>query len=151
VIAPIFTNKEGLFLQPIYFPIAEYGKQRGNMALDALVTSPKLKTTAGHAALNVLDVSVTYNKDRSEIYVNVMNRSKSDDVTARVENVEGKLDGSVAVWEMNQPDFKATHTFGNDKKVVPKTRTFGAKLDGNGFDYNFPAHSLTILKLKAQS
>ena len=151
VIAPIFTNKEGLFLQPIYFPIAEYGKQRGNMSLDALVTSPKLKAAVGHAALNVLDVSVTYNKDRSEIYVNVMNRSKSDDVTARVENVEGKLDGSVAVWEMNESDFKATHTFGNDKKVTPKTRTFGAKLDRNGFDYNFPAHSLTILKLKAQS
>ena len=27
VIAPIFTNEKGLFLQPIFFPIAEYGKQ----------------------------------------------------------------------------------------------------------------------------
>ena len=34
VIAPIFTNEKGLFLQPIYFPIAEYGKQRGNLSLD---------------------------------------------------------------------------------------------------------------------
>ena len=149
VIAPIFTNKEGLFLQPIYYPIAEYGKQRGNLALDALVTSPKLKSAAGHPGLNVLDVSVTYNKDRSEIYVNVLNRSKSDDVTARVENVEGNLGGSVDVWEMNQSDFKATNTFGNDKKVAPKTRTFDAKVERNGFDYKFPAHSLTILKLRA--
>ena len=151
VIAPIFTNKEGLFLQPIYFPIAEYGKQRGNMALDALVSSPMLKAVAGRPALKALDVSVTYNKDRSEIYVNVLNRSKSDDVSARVENVESKLNSSVDVWEMNQTDFKATHTFGNDKKVAPKTRTFGAKIERNGFDYNFPAHSLTILKLKTQS
>ena len=30
VIAPIFTNKQGLYLQTIYFPIAEYAKQRGN-------------------------------------------------------------------------------------------------------------------------
>jgi alpha-N-arabinofuranosidase len=41
VIAPIMTNKDGLFLQPIYFPIAEYGKQRGNVALEASVSAPK--------------------------------------------------------------------------------------------------------------
>jgi alpha-L-arabinofuranosidase len=81
----------------------------------------------------------------------VLNRSKSDDLTARVENVEGKLDANVGVWEMNQSDLKATHTFGDDKKVTPKTRAFGAKLERNGFDYTFPAHSLTILKLKLQS
>ena len=40
VIAPIMTNKQGLFLQPIYFPIVEYGKQRGNMALQTWVSSP---------------------------------------------------------------------------------------------------------------
>ena len=40
VIAPIMTNEKGLFLQPTYFPIAEYGKQRGNVALDAWVSSP---------------------------------------------------------------------------------------------------------------
>ena len=37
VIAPIFTNKQGLYLQTIYFPIAEYAKQRGNQSLDVLV------------------------------------------------------------------------------------------------------------------
>ena len=30
VIAPIFTNKQGLYLQTIYWPLVEYGKQRGN-------------------------------------------------------------------------------------------------------------------------
>ena|SRR5437763_1063131 len=40
VIAPIMTNKQGLFLQPIYFPIVEYGKQRGNTSLDLFVSAP---------------------------------------------------------------------------------------------------------------
>src|ERR1035438_310012 len=40
VIAPIVTSKNGLFLQTIYWPLVEYGKQRGNQSLDALVTSP---------------------------------------------------------------------------------------------------------------
>jgi len=45
---------------------------------------------------------------------------------------------------MNHPDLKATHTFGDDTKVRP--RSFTATLS-NG-QYTFPAHSLTILKLK---
>ena len=47
VIAPIFTNEKGLFLQPIYFPIAEYGKQRGNLSLDVWTQSPHLQNGAG--------------------------------------------------------------------------------------------------------
>jgi alpha-N-arabinofuranosidase len=152
VIAPIFTNKDGLFLQPIYFPIAEYGKQRGNLALDALVTSPQSKVTGRAAPLNQLDVSVTYNKDHGEIFVNVLNRSKSDDIAARIQSVEANLDGSVLVWEMNHPDLKATHTFGDDNKVRPVTRVLKMhSADPKSLDYTFPAHSLTILKLRTRT
>jgi alpha-N-arabinofuranosidase len=140
VIAPIMTNKQGLYLQPTYFPIVEYGKQRGNTAVSAWVQAP---------ASN-LDVSATYNtKDRS-VYVNVLNRSKSQDISTRVENQEGTLARNVDVWQMNYPDLKATHTFGDDKKVVPTTRTFAATVERNGFVYTFPAHSLTILKLRVE-
>ena len=43
VIAPMFTNPQGMYLQTIYFPIAEYAKQRGNQSLDVLVESPQYK------------------------------------------------------------------------------------------------------------
>jgi len=149
VIAPIFTNKQGLFLQPIFYPIAEYGKQRNNMAVDALVTSPTYQPR-GRQPLGYLDVSVTHNKKENTLYVNVLNRSEKMDISSRIENVEGTLSPSVAVWEMNHADLKATHDFGNDKKVLPKTSTITAKLERNGFAYTFPKHSLTILKLKLQ-
>jgi len=51
---------------------------------------------------------------------------------------------------MNHPDLKATHTFGDDKKVAPATRAFTASVERNDFVYTFPAHSLTILKLRLQ-
>jgi len=149
VIAPIFTNKQGLFLQPIFFPIAEYAKQRNNMAIDALVTSPTYKPQ-GRQALGYLDVSVTHNKGENALYVNVLNRSQKTDITTRIETVEGTLNPSFAVWELNYPDLKATHDFGNDKKVQPKTSTVTAMLERNGFSYTFPKASLTILKLKLQ-
>ena len=49
---------------------------------------------------------------------------------------------------MNYPDLKATHTFGDDQKVRPANKTVTLQQDGGGFQYKFPAHSLTILRLK---
>jgi alpha-L-arabinofuranosidase len=84
------------------------------------------------------------------LFLNVLNRSKDKDITTRVENQEGRLDSSVNVWEMNHTDLKATHTFGDDKKARPVTRTISANVQNNGFTYTFPAHSLTILRLQVR-
>jgi len=147
VIAPIFTNKQGLFLQPIFFPIAEYAKQKGNTALDLLVTAPTYRTNRPKP-LSYLDVSATYHPNDRTIYLNVLNRSGGTDISTRIDNVEGKIGASADVWEMNHPNMKTTHTFGDDKKVRPTTRSVPLALSNNGFTYTFPKHSLTILKLK---
>jgi len=147
VIAPIMTNKQGLFLQPTYFPIVEYGKQRGNIAVDAWVSAPIYKIQ-NRPELKYLDVSATYNAKNRALYVNVLNRSKDKDLSTRIENQEGKVESEVGVWEMNHPNLKATHTFGDDKKIRPVTRTISATVQNNGLTYTFPAHSLTILRLR---
>jgi alpha-N-arabinofuranosidase len=149
VIAPIFTNKQGLFLQPIYFPIAEYGKQRGNISLDPLVTSPTYQP-AGRQPLGYLDVSITHSPKDKALYLNVLNRSLQLDIPTRIDNVEGALLPSVAVWQMTYPNLKATHAFGDDKKVAPRISSITAALERNGFSYTFPKQSLTILKLSLQ-
>lgn len=148
VIAPIMTNNQGLFLQPTYFPIAEYGKQRGNVALNAWVASPTY--TLNGVQLPYLDVSSTYNAKDRAVYVNVLNRSKSRDIAARIENQEGTLTPNVSLWQMDYPNLKATHTFGDDKNVIPKTGSVTTTLEKNGFSYTFPAHSLTILHLRLE-
>jgi alpha-N-arabinofuranosidase len=145
VIAPIFTNKDGLYLQTIYFPLAEYAKQRGHQALDVLVESPQYKPDEGRS-LGYLDVSATYDSKARQLFVNVLNRSEKTDITARVESVAGAPSGPVSVWELNHPDLKATHTFGKDTLVRPVTRSASVKASGNGFEYTFPKHSLTILR-----
>ena len=147
VIAPIMTNKQGLFLQPTYFPIAEYSKQHDNMSLDVFVSAPTYRLQ-NRRPLPYLDVSATYNSKDKFLFLNVLNRSKDKEISTRVENQEGQLDSAVNVWEMNHTDLKATHTFGDDKKVRPVTRTTTVNLQNNGFTYTFPAHSLTILRMK---
>ncbi|MGH9802177.1 MAG: alpha-L-arabinofuranosidase C-terminal domain-containing protein, partial [Blastocatellia bacterium] len=143
----IMTNKQGLFLQTTYFPLVEFAKQRGNKSLDVFVSAPTYKV-GNRPPLRYLDVSTTYNEAERALYVNVLNRSKDKDLTTRIDNQEGRLESEVGVWEMNHPDLKAAHTFGDDKKVRPATRTVAASVENNGFNYTFPAHSLTILRLK---
>jgi alpha-N-arabinofuranosidase len=145
VIAPIFTNKQGLYLQTTYFPLAEYAKQRGNLALDLLVDSPQYKPDRGRA-LGYLDVSATYDPKARQVFLNVLNRSEKTDITARIQNVAGAPSGPVSVWELNHPDLKAVHSFAKDTVVRPVTRTVSVKAGADGFEYTFPRHSLTILK-----
>jgi alpha-N-arabinofuranosidase len=149
VIAPIFTNKEGLFLQPIYFPIAEYAKQRGALSLDLVVKSPTY-TIGNRAPLGYLDASATYDSKSGIVCVNVLNRSESQDISASIENVEGRLSPQVDVWELNHPELKVVHNFGDDRKVRPVTRTTTVTVNDNTFTYLFPKHSLTVLRLKLE-
>ncbi len=150
VIAPIFTNKQGLYLQTIYFPLVEYGKQRTNLSVDTLVKTPDYQPNGGGRTTGYLDVSSTYDPKRHLIYVNVLNRSANKDIAASIENVEGKLSAQAELWQMDDPDLKAVNTFGNDQKVRPITKAINLSLSQNAFSYTFPKHSLTILKLKTE-
>lgn len=149
VIAPIMTNEKGLFLQPTYFPIAEYRKQRGNQSLDAWVSAPTYALNE-RVSLPYLDVSVTHQPATRTLFINVLNRSRDRDLQTRVEHQAGRLRPEVRVWEMNHPDLKATHSFGRDNIVRPSVRTTRVSLDAaaSAFVYTFPAHSLTILEVK---
>lgn len=146
VIAPIFTNEKGLFLQPIYFSLAEYAKQRGNLSLDLWVTSPKY-TPSGRGPIPYLDASATYDVPTRTVSLNVLNRSEKTNITAQLESVAGAFGADAEIWQLNHPDLKATHTFGDDKKVRSTTKKIKLQA-GNTLSYEFPKHSLTILKLK---
>jgi alpha-L-arabinofuranosidase len=148
VIAPIFTNKQGLYLQTIYWPLVEYGKQRGNMSLDVQTTSPTYRID-GRPPVGYLDVSSTYSSKDRAIYLNVLNRSEKLDLTTKIDNIGGQVGAEAGVWELNNPDLKAMNDFGTEK-VRPATRSAALKIANNGFTYTFPKHSLTILRLKVQ-
>lgn len=149
VIAPIFTNKEGMFLQPIYWPLVEYGKQRGLASLDLLVSGPAY-SSGRHSKIQYLDTSATYDAKSKTLYLNVLNRSERNDITARIDNATGAIRPQVEIWEMNHSNLKTTHTFGDDRKVVPSARTVTVQPANGGISHTFPKSSLTILKMHIQ-
>jgi alpha-L-arabinofuranosidase len=95
-------------------------------------------------------VSASYNPRTREVFLNVLNRSKDRDLPAQIVNQEGVPTSEAIVWELNHPDLKATHTFGDDRKIRPTTRTVGLAPANGAFSYTFPAHSLSIIRLKLQ-
>ncbi|MDZ4796600.1 MAG: alpha-L-arabinofuranosidase C-terminal domain-containing protein [Bryobacteraceae bacterium] len=143
-LAPIVSNKDGVFLQSIFYPIAEYGKQRGNSALDLLVSSPSAHT-AGGKDIAMLDVSGSWDPKRRLVYINVLNRSADTDVPAQLDSVDGRISGNVRVWQMRHDDLRATHDFGRDRTLLPKTSTVPVNTASKTFSYTFPRASLTIL------
>ena len=148
VIAPIVTGKNGLFLQTIYWPLVEYGKQRGNQSLDALVDSPTYDYIG--EKVKYLDVSVTRDAKSGRLYVNVLNRSAKNDIAATIETAAAKVASQVDVWQMNNADLKALNTMADDTKVRPVTSTTAGDAAHNAIHYTFPAHSLTILSWQAE-
>ena len=90
----------------------------------------------------------TFNAKTNELFVNVVNRSKDKDLTTAITTQDRVPEATVGVWQMNNADLKATHTYGRDTTVRPVTSTAAATVSGSTLTYTFPAHSLTILKVK---
>jgi len=149
VIAPIMTSRDGLFLQPTYLPMVEYGRQRGATSLDVFVSAPTY-TIDRRQPLASLDVSATFDPATRMVAINVLNRSRTRDLTTEVRLQDRAIRGALGVWELNHADLKATHTFGRDKVVAPVTRTLTPAVADHAFSSTFPAHSLTVLKMTVE-
>jgi alpha-N-arabinofuranosidase len=140
VIAPIFTNKQGLFLQTIFYPLALVAGNSYGQALELYVESPTYSAKK-HDKVPYLDVSSAY--DNGTLVVNVVNRHQTEDLSATLELEDKQFSGAFQSSEVNGPDIKAENTFGSSPVKVTKKSVDAA---GNRMRYKFPAHSFTMLK-----
>jgi alpha-L-arabinofuranosidase len=141
VIAPIFTSKDGLFLQTIYYPLQLFAMNCHGNALDLLVESPTYSSKK-LGAVPYLDVSAAYNSDGS-VVLNVTNRHRDLPIDAVFELEKRRFNGEFQAFEVNGPDIKAENNF-NSTPV--KTIQKSAAANGTTLKYTFPAHSFTMLK-----
>ena len=70
VIAPIFSNDKGIFLQTIYYPLQMFASNSKGKALELFVESPKYKTPR-FDGVPFLDTSGAY--DNGSLVLNVVN------------------------------------------------------------------------------
>jgi len=142
VIAPMFTNEQGMFLQTIYYPLQLFAANTKGAALELFHDGPKYKSTH-FDDVPYLDASASI--DNGTVVVNVVNRHKDQAIETEVDVEDKQFSGPVAVSEVNGPDIKAENDFG---KTVVKTVNKSASADGHKLRYTFPPHSYTMLKVK---
>ena len=142
VIAPIFTNEKGIFLQTIYHPLQLFANNSKGKALGLFVEGPKY-TSKRFGDVPYLDTSAAY--DNGTVVLNVVNRHQDQTVEAEFETEDKQFAGAVEVTEVNGPDIKAENDFDSTKvKGVQRSAT----AQGRKMTYRFPAHSYTMLKAK---
>jgi len=142
VIAPIFSNEKGLFLQTIYYPLQLFANNTRGKALSLYTQGPSYKSRR-FGEVPYLDTSAAY--DNGTLIINVVNRHKEEALETEFEIQDKQFGGAVEVSEVNGPDIKAENDFGSIKvQTVAKT----AQADGKKLRYRFPPHSYTMLKAK---
>jgi alpha-N-arabinofuranosidase len=142
VIAPIFTNETGLYLQTIYYPLQLFAMNSRGKALELFVDSPRYNSRRFNG-VPYLDVSAAY--ANGSLVLNVVNRHQTQAIETEFEAQDKSFAMSVDVVEVNGPDIKAENDF-TKNLVKPTTRT--ATAQEKRLRYTFPAHSYTMLKVK---
>ena len=142
VIAPIFVNDQGLFLQTIYYPLQLFANHTKGRALELYLDAPNYKTPR-FDDVSYLDASAGF--DDGSLVLNVVNRHQTQPIETQVELEDKQFSGPVAVAEVNGPDIKSENDFG---KTLVKTVERSAPADGKQLRYTFPPHSYTMLKAK---
>jgi len=142
VIAPIFTDAKGLYLQTIYYPLQLFAVHTRGKALQLFVDSPKYKC-ARFDGVPYIDASAGY--ENGTVVVNVVNRHRDQPIETELEAEDKQFAGPVAVSEVNGPDIKAENDFG---KTTVKAVERSVTAEGKKLRYRFPPHSYTMLKVK---
>jgi len=154
VIAPIFTNEQGLFKQTIYYPLQLFAQNAYGTSLDVFVDSDTYDTTEGFSLglgeqtatirdVPYLDVAATHQPDGT-LVLTVVNRHRENPITAEILAQTGAFRGNFEVFEVNGPDIKAGNDFGSEPIKTAQKPAVAA--NGASFSYTFPAHSFTLLK-----
>jgi alpha-L-arabinofuranosidase len=140
VIAPIFTNKDGLFLQTIYYPLQLFATHSHGQALELFVDGPSYDSKRS-STTPYLDVSAAL--QNNTLVLNVVNRHQTDALPVTFELEDKQYGGAFQVSEVNGPDIKAQNTFG---ATLVKAASKSVEAKGTRLRYEFPPHSYTMLK-----
>ncbi|HVB96160.1 MAG TPA: alpha-L-arabinofuranosidase C-terminal domain-containing protein [Chloroflexota bacterium] len=156
VIAPIFTNQEGLFLQTIYHPLRLYAEHLQDVALDVHVDceryalppvedpNPRAQRLNGFEPFDLLDVSATRDGAAKNLTITVVNRDRERPIQTTIQLVDSVVASGVA-YVVDGPAPDAINSFEQPKLVDVAERRLS--VSGSQFEHTFPAHSVTVLRL----
>lgn len=142
VIAPMFTNEKGMFLQTIYYPLQLFANHNKGQSLSLHVQSPKYESRR-FGDVPYLDISSSY--DQGALVINAVNRHQDQPLNLELQLQDKSFAGEMTISEVNGPDIKAENDFGVTK-VQAANRSTGAS--GKTARLRLAPHSFTMIRVK---
>ena len=140
-------DKDGrLFKSPSFYTFKLFSNNRRGIALNPLVQCDTFSTSGYYDDIPYLDVSCVYKPDTKSLVINVVNRHQEKAVSTEIVSSSGAFAGKASVTVINSDNMKAPYTYDNRNEYIPVPKEIGVK--GNTFDYSFPAHSFTQIRVK---
>jgi len=143
VIAPIMTSEKGLYLQPIFFPLELYRTESGNRVLQNWAEGPGFESKQ-YGKVPYLDVCATRD-ERGRLSIGVVNRHKDRALAAEFEIAGAKPASQGTVFSINGPSPESMNSLAEPGVVKLDKREQGGF--GDQFEFRFPAHSVTLLRV----
>lgn len=140
VIAPLFTNENGLYLQTIFYPLQLFANNVKGNSLTVLSEGHSYKS-ARFPVVQYIDSSAAL--DGNALAVNLVNRHRSEAIDVTINLEDKRFTGAAAITEVNGPDVKSVNDF-DSSPVIPKTSSRAAR--GNSLTLSLAAHSYTQVR-----
>jgi alpha-N-arabinofuranosidase len=141
VLAPMLTSKTGMVLQPTYFPMKLYHQECGTNFLQTRTSSPTFSSKS-FTEIPYLDVAAT--SGDKFLALAVVNRHEKQSIATNIRVSGARLASDGKAFEINGPSPDAENTAADPQKVAIQEKRAAA--EGQTFSYEYPAHSVTVLK-----
>jgi alpha-N-arabinofuranosidase len=154
VIAPIVTNKDGLFLQSIYHPLRLFADHLGPSSLDVYVEcddrdfsdlppDQQRERVGDLGPFPVLDAVATLSASKQQLMLSVVNRSPDSDVTAQLQFRGSSTPVRASAEEVNGAEWSTINSFEHPEAVGVQSSSLSNLT--SDMHYRFPAHSHTVI------
>jgi alpha-L-arabinofuranosidase len=117
VIAPIMTNKNGMFKQSIFYPLELFSRHAAGVSLEAHVQVPS-HDTKRFGEMPLLDVSASFDEEHSSGAAFLVNRSQTETLEVDISWQGTAAKTVTGTWQVTGSDPKAANSFEQPNTVV---------------------------------
>ncbi|MCW8849767.1 MAG: hypothetical protein OQJ81_07295 [Melioribacteraceae bacterium] len=135
----------GTYKSPLFYTFKLFSNNCLGTSIDTYVECDTFNTDK-YKGIPYLDVTTVYNKEKNEVYINVVNRHKDELFNTEILSSSGSFIEDAEVSIMNVDNLEEPFTFKKQNQYKPIIKKVNVK--GNKLTYSFTPHSFTQIKAK---
>jgi len=150
----IHTEKNGLYLTPIYRAFELFVNHSGDLLLDTFIKTETYdiegtyfynKMSFKVQRVPFVDATATMSEKGKKLFLSIINYNKDDDLECQIDLEEFEVLKSGRIYEYNAPSIDSRNDFDNPELVKIQEKNIDSL--SNSFKFLLPKHSCSILEI----